>query len=122
MASSNDDIIVNELLFYIRNKIHSTPKDAVIDSCIRFYSQEEVTKSIATLESALDIRMSKRNKTEKSDPIQKVLTDIYEKLFSLDAASSPILCFVAYDLSQIPRASDNSDSLATTEQILFNRH
>ena len=39
-----------------------------------------------------------------------------------DSASTPIPNFVAADLSRIPRVRDNSDSLATTEQILASMH
>ena len=112
-----ETIIENELLFYVRNKIHSTPKDAIVDSCAKFYCVEEVSNSVSTLEDALGARLPKRNKTEKSDPILKTLSDIYDKLWSFDAASTPIPRFVAYDLSRIPRPRDNSDSLATMEQL-----
>ena len=74
------------------------------------------------MEDALLCKLPKRNKTEKSDPMIKAVTDIYEKLYSLDAASTPIPRFVAYDLSRLPRARDNSDSLATTEQLLASVH
>ena len=78
-----ETIIENELLFYVRNKIHSTPKDAIIDSCAKFYCVEEVSNSVSTLEDALGARLPKRNKTEKSDPVLKTLSDIYDKLWSL---------------------------------------
>ena len=118
----NEVVLVNELLFYVRNKIHSTPKDAIIESCAKFYTSEEVSGAITLLESSLEICMPKRNKTEKSDPMNKMLIDIYEKLFSLDAASATIPAFVASDLSRIPRVRDNSDSIATTEQLLASIH
>ena len=117
-----DFVIENEVLFYIRNKLHSTPKDAVIDACVKFYSKAEVSNSVTTLEDALLCKLPKRNKSEKSDPMIKTVTDIYEKLWSLDAASTPFPRFVAFDLSRIPRARDNSDSLATTEQLLASVH
>ena len=123
MPSPTTDVIIeNELLFYIRNKIHSTSKDAVIDACVKFYSKPEVSNGVTTLEDALLCKLPRRNKTEKSDPIIKAVTDIYEKLYSLDAASTPIPRFVAYDLSRLPRARDNSDSLASTEQLLASIH
>ena len=99
MPPISDDIIENELLFYVRIKIHSMPKDAIVDSCIKFYSVDEVSDAVMTLENSLQIRMSKCNKTDKSDPTVKILTDIYDKLWSLDAASAPIPQFVAFDLS-----------------------
>lgn len=111
-----DEIVINELLFYVKNKLHSTPKDAVIDSCVKFYSSDEILKSVEVLEKSLNIRMTKRAVTIKS------VTDIYDKLFSADSSSTAIPNFVASDLSRVPRARENSDSLATTEQLLASIH
>ena len=46
---------VNELLFYVQNKIHSTPKDAIVETCAKFYSNEEINEAIVNLENALKI-------------------------------------------------------------------
>ena len=64
--------------------------------------------------------MTKRHKSD--DVASKMLTDIFDKLWSTDAAAASIPCFVAADLSRIPRARDDSTSLATTEQILASLH
>lgn len=111
-----DEIVINELLFYIKNKLHSTPKDAVVDACVKFYSSDEILKGVEVLENSLNIRMTKRAVTTKS------VTDIYDKLFSADSASNVIPNFVAADLSRVPRAREDSDSLATTEQLLASIH
>ena len=105
--------VVNELLCFITNKIHVTTKDAIVDICARFYSIEEIHKAIAVLESSSDVRISKRNKGDST----KMITDIYEKLFTLDAAAKSII-FVAVDLSRVPQDSRDSDSLVSTEQLL----
>ena len=117
-------LVVSELLFYIYNKLHSTPKDAVVETCVKFYSSDEISAGVCALEKALSTRMRRRNKTgEASDFAAKVTTDIYEKLWLADATASPNLpTFVAADLSRIPRAREDSDSLAITEQILSSLH
>ena len=116
----NDKLIVNELLFYIQNKIHAATKDAIVETCVKFYSMDEITTGIALLESELNIRLSKRN---KSDDLQsKLLNDIYDKIWSMDASGTQIPRFVALDLSRIPRENPNSDSLASTEQLLASIH
>ena len=112
----NEKIVINELLFYVKNKLHSTPKDVVIDTCVKFYSSDEILKSVEILETSLNIRMTKRAVNSKS------VTDIYDRLFSADSASTRTPNFVAADLSRLPRPSENSNSLATIEQLLASIH
>ena len=64
-SQNKNDLIVNELLFFISNKLHSTTKDDIISMCVSFYSLEEVHDAIATLESALTIRLTKRHKSDE---------------------------------------------------------
>ena len=119
MAQSGE-VIVNELLFYIQNKIHATTKDTIVDSCVKFYSLDEITKSISVLETALKIRLSKR---KQSDDLQtKLINDLYDKIWSLDAAGTQIPHFAALDLARVPRERENSESLASTEQLLASIH
>ena len=114
VKNGKDKLLINELLFFIQNKLHSTTRDAVVGMCLNFYSLEEVLSTVDFLESSLDIRLSRR----KGDDVQlKLLTDMYEKLFSLDASSTKIQ-FLAADLNRIPRENENSESLASTEQLL----
>ena len=115
-----DKLIVNELLFYIQNKIHVTTKDAIVETCVKFYSLDEITDGISVLESELKIRLSKR---KNADDLQsKLLNDLYDKIWSLDAAGTQIPRFVAKDLSRIPRENQNSESLVSTEQLLASVH
>ena len=71
-------------------------------------------------ESSLNIRLSKRHKAD--DLPVKLVTDIYDKLLSLDSNATQIPKFVAADLTRIPRESENSGSLASTEQVLASIH
>ena len=109
---------VNELLFFIQNKIHCTTKDAIVEICVKFYSLEEIQSAVSCLESALNIRLSKRNKSD--DIQQKLVTDLYDKIWSLDSSATQIR-FLAADLSRIPRDTD-SESCATIEQMLATVH
>ena len=111
--------IVNELLFFVQNKIHAMTKDAIVDMCVQFFSLEEIQLVVSCLESALNIRLSKRHKSV--DIQQKLFTDLYDKIWSLNASSTQI-CFLAADLSRVPRERDNTESLASTEQLLASIH
>ena len=109
---------VNELLFFIQNKLHCTTKDAIVEICVKFNSLDEIQSAISCLESALRIRLSKRHKSD--DLQQKLVTDLYDKIWSLDASPTQIR-FLAADLSRIPRETD-SESCATIEQMLASVH
>ena len=113
-------LVANELLFYIQNKIHSTAKDVIVETCAKFYSLEEVTASMKLLETELNIRLSKRNKSD--DLLSKLLNNLYNRLWTLDDTATQIPRFVAADLSRIPQERENSNSLATIEQILSSIH
>lgn len=119
MTGNENKLIVSELLFFIKNKLGSTTKDAVINMCVKFYFENEITAAFSSLENTLNVRLPKRyNKGE--DVILKQVTVLYEKLFSLDASASPIR-FLAEDITRIPSAEweqENSDSLASPEQLL----
>ena len=120
MEDQNEKLVVNELLFYLQNKIRVTPKDAIVESCVKFYTIDEITTAISVFESALKICLSKRNKLD--DLQNKLINDLYDKIWSLDAANTQIPRFAALDLSQIPRERDDSDSLASSEQLLASVH
>ena len=114
------EIHVNELLFYIQNKIHAAAKDVIIDSCVKFYSLDEVMESISLLKAKFNVHFSTRN---KSDNLQsKLLNDLYDKIWSLDATGNQLPTFAAIDISRIPRERENTDSLASTEQLLSSIH
>ena len=116
MGSSNiNTLVVNELIFFISNKIRASTKDEIVEMCAKFYSLEEINDGISVFESTFtDIKFSPRNKADAS----KRVADLYDKLFRLDstAAKSPV--FVAVDLSRVPQDRGDSDSLASMEQVL----
>ena len=120
MDKIHGDVIVNELLFFIQNKIHATTKDTIVETCVKFYSLDEITGAISVLESSLKIRLSKRNKSD--DLHSKLLNDLYEKIWTMDAANTQIPKFAALDLSRIPREKENSESLVSNEQLLATVH
>ena len=86
--------------------------------CAKFFFEEEINAAMTALEDTLGIRLRKRyNKGE--DINVKHVTDLYDKLFSLDASSTPIQ-FLAADITRVPSAEwkqDNSNSLASPEQL-----
>ena len=123
MAADKEKLIISELLFFIKNKLASTTKDAVVQMCVKFFFEEEINAAMSALEQTLGIRLPKRyNKGE--DISVKHVTDLYDRLLSFDASSTPIH-FLAADITRIPSAEweqANSDSLASPEQLLASIH
>ena len=91
--------------------------------CIKFFFEKEINSAITALEDSLGIRLPKRYKVGEDICVKKV-TDLYEKLFDLDASSTPVQ-FLAADITRVPSAEweqNNSDSLASPEQLLASIH
>lgn len=59
---------------------------------------------------------------QKEDSAAKMITDIYDKMKTADSTATLLPTFVAADFSRIPRARENTDSLATREQVLASIH
>ena len=112
--------VVSELLFYIQNKIHVAPKETIVETCTNFFSLEEVSNAKSTLEKVLNVRLSARNKSDNFK--SKLISDLYEKIWSIDGSATQISCFVAADLSRIPQGNEESSSHATIEQLLASMH
>ena len=86
----------------------------------KIFFSRQITRGISTLESVLNICLPKRNKS--NDLHSKLLNDMYNKMWSLDAKSTQIPRFVAADLSQILSERENSESLVSIEQLLATVH
>ena len=67
-----DKLIVSELLFFIKNKLASTTKDAVIKMCVKFFFEEEIFAAMSSLEESLKIRLPRRNATKEDDNLTKL--------------------------------------------------
>ena len=115
---SNETLVVKEILFFIQNKIHVAPKNVIVDICAKFFHQDEITAAIPIFESTFKIRLSLRQKSD--DLPAKLLSDVYVKLWSLDAGATQIPRVLVADFSRIPQ--ENSNSLAPMEQLLATVH
>ena len=74
--------------------------------CVKFFFEEEIYAAISSLEDTLKIRLPRRNAAKEDDNLSKLtkhVTDLYDKLFTLDASSTPIQ-FLAADITRVPSA------------------
>ena len=121
MSRRDENLLVSNFLFYLNNKIASGARDVLVEVCANFYEMDEITKGIDLLESTFNIRFSKRKKCDNLKA--KLVNDVYDQLWSLDASSTKIShTFVADDLSRIPLQRETTDSRVPTEQILASIH
>ena len=74
LIRENDRVFVSEMLFYIKNKLATTPKNVIIDACVKFYSVEEISNEKEKFENALNVRLSRRHGND--DYGSKTLGDI----------------------------------------------
>ena len=100
-VQENDGVFISEMLFYVQNMLATTPKNIIVENCVKFYSAEEISKEKDIFEKAFQVRLSKRHKND--DFSTKTLTDMLEKMLALDGAGDKAPKFVAADYSRIPK-------------------
>ena len=103
-----DCVFVSEMLFYVKNKLATTPKNVLIDICVKFYSIEEISNEKEKFERALNVRLSRRHGND--DYGSKTLGDIIDKMIAVDSAGESSPTFVARDLTRIPLVTPGDDS------------
>ena len=115
MASVNGKLIISEILCFLQNEIKSKSKDDIITSCTKFYSNEEIEFEKTKFFDAIGVRTSGRRGVDQAT---KDVSDIIDKMISLDNDNAVVPTFVAADLSRIPRINNGEDGEASLQQIL----
>lgn len=101
-------IIVNELLFFMQNKLDSTSMDTTIELCAGFYSEVDVEESKKLLYDTVHPpdRLIKRRGQDKN---RDNLRDICTVLYSTDVTKQPV--FVAKSLLKLPPVTSHEHSI-----------
>ena len=120
LIRENDRVFVSEMLFYLKNKLATTPKNVMIDICVKFYSVEEISKEKEKFENALNVRLSRRHGND--DYASKTLGDIIDKMIAVDSAGETSPVFVARDLTRNPIAAPSADSHVSLDMLLASIH
>ena len=116
----DERVFISEMLFFVQNKLSSTPKNIIIESCVKFYSVDEISKEKDKFEKAFCVRLSKRYNNE--DFGAKMLADMIEKMLTIDGAGDAAPKFVAADLSRVPNAATGTDSFVSLDMLLASIH
>ena len=102
-----------DILFYIYNAFHHTPKDTIISTCLNFYDEESIWNEKLRFFDAV----GKKAASRRSNAKQKHLEDILAEIEYRDSANIFLPIFVTASLHNIPTSQDGS---VTNSQILGN--
>lgn len=100
----NGDIITNELLCFVSNKLEVMPYDTIVKVCTDFYPEQAVTSAKNTLYEVLGDSTGKRCVTRKgNNKKNSELQDILNVLIEIKICDMPV--FVTRDLGNLPPLS-----------------
>ena len=118
------NLVVSELLCFLRCKMASVPAQNLIQVCKAFFSDEEIAKAKERLfESEVEwtsvgVRNIKRKTTIKASKASLDLEDMMKALQAADGACLDLPVFVAQDLNRVPSVSPESvDLCVLAEEI-----
>ena len=95
------EIVVNELLCFVQNKMNMLPSETIVHLCSKHYrtDESETAKKKLCEVCPTDTRVLNRKGPKKN--VQN-LDDVVKQLNELDPESEVIPCFVARDLGNLP--------------------
>jgi hypothetical protein len=106
-------MILNDVLFFISNKVKSTPKEKIIEICTKFFNEfNEVNEAKKVIYFATDKKFSARTSREK---LPQTIGDIIDVFVSTDNSGQSLPVFVTSELHRIPMTTDGTVCL---EQLL----
>lgn len=108
-----DKVILSDMLYFIYNKLQTTPHDNVISICDNFYNDaDEVFMDKQKLFTAMNEKCIARR---GSDRKTKDLEDILNMISSRDSLNLPIPKFASLSLNNVPSTPDGT---CTMSQVL----
>ena len=110
---AEDKVVQSDLLFYIANRMHSTPRDDIIRTCSVFYDEKTVWTEKIKFYASISQRANARRGDDKK---LKDLEDICAEMQTRDDAGTPPLpVFAATCLHNLPTSDDGA---VTNAQLL----
>ena len=95
------EIVVNELLCFVQNKMNMLPSETIVQLCSKHYRTDEIETAKKKLYEVCptDTRVLNRKGPKKNFPN---LDDVVKRLNELDPEREVIPFFVARDLGNLP--------------------
>ena len=104
-------IIINELLYYVQNRVNNSPDEIIATTCVNFYSGDEIDHARNELFKALENSSGNgRVVTRRKDP-KKTMEDIISTFKSYDIAKEPLPTYVSRNLHRVPHDDEGNQSI-----------
>ena len=105
----SESIIISDLLYFIRNKLKSTPTKSVASICHQFYADDDyVFAEKKKLCEATDENCTSRRSDEKR---MKNIEDVCEIITRRDSKKEFLPQFASLDMNNIPFTDEGNPSL-----------
>ena len=121
MATSDPEIIPDEILYFVTNSLKSRANKKIVEICHKFYAPNEITtskdklweivKDFPSLASAGLKKISRRGAKESENNLE----DVIQWIKVIDDAGEILPRFASFDMTKVPSTDDGS---ITTSQIL----
>lgn len=107
-------VIINEVLYYVQNRINNSPDEIITTACINFYTPEEIDSAKRELFQLLEnINFEGKRlpgRVAKRDP-KKAMEDILSTFKACDAAKETLPIFVSQNLHRVPNDDEGNQSI-----------
>ena len=107
-------IVINELLYYVQNRINNSPDDIIATTCVNFYAFDEIDAARNELQRAFENSSSsldgRRVLTRRRDP-KKSMEDIIATFKSCDVTNEQLPSYVSRNLHRIPHDDEGNQSI-----------
>ena len=106
--------MISELLFFMQNKMHTTPHNKIVEKCVNFYDLDYILKEKEKFFKAIDKKCMPRQSNDKNSQNRN---DILVEMHARDNGREFQPVFVAAEIIHLP-ASTNDGSVSNTQVFL----
>ena len=110
-VSSEDNVVLSDLLFFIANRLNTHPAEVIIHICDTFYDEPTIWNEKIRFFKSINKTASERRSNKKL----KNLEDIVNEMRARDKSSAFLPIYAATSLHNIPTTDDGS---VTNAQLL----
>lgn len=116
LKCSNCNVVINELLAFIQNKVEVMKDDSIVNLCSTAFSEEEVVKAKKLLFDS--IKTDDRNIVRRKQKLNGNIQDMVSLIRRLHPEQMPI--FVARDLQRLPPVTfDHVDCTRLLKDVII---
>ena len=116
-VETSDNIIISDLLYYVSNKIRSTPVNTVITTCHNFYTDDDYvfSEKKKLCDATNEPCIARRNDKKRQSNIE----DICAILTKRDSQSLFIPGFASVDMNNVPRNDEGNPTMGQIMSAIY---